>query len=129
MPTAKVTIKGLPELERALARLQTVSNDENRLRIARAGAETFAQEWKGRVPVLDGNYRDSIHVQDEATEDAEAIVGIDDIPGLPDNQQPRLYAPKLERSQASLRPAADTAGRQIAADMEKETAAVIEEVV
>jgi len=122
-----LTIKGLPEFERQLDRLASVADVPHRLRATKAGAEVLQEEWKARVPVLEGHYRDSIATVEQGPDTA---VGVGPVPGVPPNEQPTLYAAKLEfTNRPALRPAIDAAGRRIGEAMGDEVEVMIDEVV
>lgn len=112
-------LRGADELMRKLERLRRAVRDDAP-DAALAGAEALADEWRQRVPVDEGHYRDSIAAE---RDDEGAVVLVGDVPGLPADEQPRLYAPGLEfggqgrPAQPSLRPAVDAAGPKVAAAM------------
>lgn len=114
-------------MQRNLERLATVADVPHRLRASRAGAEVLQEEWKERVPVLEGHYRDSITVVEQGP---DAAVTVGPVAGVPPDEQPVLYAPKLEfTSHPALRPAIDAAGGRMGYAMESEVAEMIEEVL
>jgi len=77
---------------------------------AMAAAEPIKDAWKGLVPVLEGHYRDSLAVVWLPT-DQKAGIGTSWVPGLARDEQPVMYAKKLEfgtsgqAAQPSARPA------------------------
>lgn len=82
---------------------------------ALAAAVPYLEKWRGFVPVLDGNYRDSLTVA--WLGEKGAAVGTRWLPQLPREEQPVMYAKRLEfgdseiHAQPSARPAL-AAGRQ-----------------
>jgi hypothetical protein len=95
-------IRGGPELSRALARLSKGMRDDLLQRATQAGGEVLAVAWRDRVPVDDGNYRDAIEaVGKPGKNGATALVRLKPVMGLPNDQQPRLYAPRLEYGSAA----------------------------
>ena len=78
-----------------------------------AAGGPIRDKWKSLVPVLDGNYRDSLRVAWTGTKGA--AVGTGWVPGLPREDQPVMYAKRLEfglegiHPQPSARPAAAAA--------------------
>lgn len=124
---ASLTIKGLDQLDRNVRRLLGIAAPDGSLRAAKAGAEVLQEEWKGLVPVLEGNYRDSITIVEQG---ADAAVTVGPVPGVPANEQPILYAAKLEfTGHAAFRPALDASGARISDAMGDEVAAMIEEAI
>lgn len=77
---------------------------------AMAAGEPIAEAWRGLVPILDGNYRDSITVT-WLSRIGKAGVGTAWLSSLADNEQPVLYATRFEygdseiAAQPSARPA------------------------
>jgi HK97 gp10 family phage protein len=71
-----VEIQGLEEADRALKRL--ADNVEAAADPATtAGAELIAAEWRRRVPVDEGTYREGITVQHQRTDDgATALINV-----------------------------------------------------
>lgn len=113
----RARVKGMPELMRKLDRLERDLTDERRLtEPMQAAADVLAEEWRRRVPVDQGDYRDSIQADAQPGRDgATALVRITD----PEVAQ---YAPRLEfgdstrPAQPSFRAAVDGAsGRAQAA--------------
>jgi hypothetical protein len=123
------TLEGGPELAKALAELQELVGAKGRggsKSAAReallAGGRIIADAWADRVPVLDGNYQDAMRATDavKAAGTAKGALGSvapRRLEGVEDDQQPYLYAARLEFGDAdraaepSARPAFDaTAG-------------------
>ncbi len=114
----RATLEGGPELAAALAKLDdTVRVKASKDALLAAGG-VLAQEWQGRVPVLDANYQRSLDGAQRAARTkagASGSVAPRKVPGLPDGDQPFAYAARLEFGDAdrpaepSARPAFDTA--------------------
>lgn len=115
------TIEGGPELAAALARL----DDAVRVRAAKdavlAAGDVISQEWRSRVPVLDAHYQASLESATRAAKTragASGSVAPRKVAGLRDDEQPVLYAGRLEFGDAeraaepSARPAFDTTREQ-----------------
>jgi HK97 gp10 family phage protein len=95
--TTKAYLRGGPELMRRLQRLSDEVSERVAAQALLAGADVIADEWRARVPVKDGHYRNSITAASSpGKKGATGIVYPGDIPGLPDNEQPRRYAARLE---------------------------------
>jgi hypothetical protein len=76
----------------------------------------LADEWQGRVPVLDANYQHSLEGAERAAKTksgASGSVAPRRVSGLPDDEQPFAYAARLEfgdtdrAAEPSARPAFD----------------------
>lgn len=80
---------------------------------AMAAGEPIAKAWRDLVPILDGNYRDSISVAWLARI-GKAGVGTAWLPALPRDEQPVLYASRFEYgdSEIAARPSARPALKQ-----------------
>jgi HK97 gp10 family phage protein len=110
------SVEGGPELAAALARL----DDAVRVRAAKdavlAAGDVISQEWRSRVPVLDAHYQAAL---DKAPRAGKTKVGASGsvaprkVAGVADDEQPVLYAGRLEFGDAdraaepSARPAFD----------------------
>lgn len=106
----RVKIAGLTELQSECDKMA------KELAVAERPAEMAAGEeikevWRGLVPVDEGNYRDSLGVSWLGKQGA--AVGITWLSGLDRNEQPVLYAKRLEfgdseiQAQPSARPAVE----------------------
>lgn len=155
--TSRGYIRGSAELIAALQRLGQGTKDELLARATYKGAKVLADEWRDRVPVKDGNYREAIFARSKAGRiGATGIVSLRLVPGLAKNDQPRLYASRLEfgsaryskeqymstlhglsdglptgrarRAQPSLRPAFDSCSGQMLDSMSDEIRRLIEAV-
>ena len=77
---------------------------------ALAAAEPIKKRWEALVPVLDGNYRDSLTIT-WLKGSGKAAIGTAWLDRVPRNEQPVLYAKRLEigdseiAAQPSMRPA------------------------
>jgi HK97 gp10 family phage protein len=90
-------LQGGPQLAAALNRVAKAVSDDACAQAVLAGGEVLAEEWKRTVPVKDGHYRNSITaVSSPGNKGATGLVYPADVPGLPDNEQPRRYAARLE---------------------------------
>lgn len=121
-----MTIRGTDQLVRKLEHIRREVRGATS--IPEAGAEVLAEAWRDRVPVDEGHYRDSIEV---VMDGPTAIVRVGRVQGVPDDEQPQLYAVRLEYGdeerapQPSLRRAIFESRRQIADAMADETRDVI----
>lgn len=124
-------IRGGPELSRALGRLEQGLRDELLAEATQAGGDVLAEEWRSRVPVDDGDYRDSIYARGYAGKiGASGVVATKTVPGLAKSQQPRNYAARLEFTKhPSLRPAYDSAQARMLEAMASVLRRLIEKVV
>lgn len=105
-------IRGGPELMAALQRLAQGLKDELLTQATQAGADVLAKEWRGKVPVLDGNYRSAIEAKAKPGKiGATGLVQVGSAPGVPPDEQPRLYAARLEFGSARATKATRSAGR------------------
>lgn len=102
-------VLGVKDLQSEIAHLSKVLESlEDPAAVAMG--EVVAAKWRSLVPVLDGHYRDSIQVGQTKKGTA---VGITWLGNLPRNQQPVMYAKRLEfgysgtTAQPSARPAAE----------------------
>lgn len=106
-------LEGGPELAAKLAALDKKVRNEFAKNALREGGLVIAEEWAAQVPVLDGHYRRSLQQDDTvkvaATKNgASGSVRPTIVAGIPLNEQPILYAAKLEfTSEPSARPAFD----------------------
>jgi len=90
-------IRGGPELLAALQRLEQGLKDELLAKATQAGGDVLKEAWKRRVPVLDANYRDAIEAKAKPGKiGATGVVQIGKAGGVADDEQPRLYAARLE---------------------------------
>lgn len=90
-------IAGGAELIAALERLRAGLKDELLVQATWAGADVLKDEWKSRVPVEDGDYRDAIVASAKpGKKGATGLVQVGSAAGVPTNQQPRRYAARLE---------------------------------
>jgi HK97 gp10 family phage protein len=114
----QATLEGGPELARQLARLDDAVRVKASKDALLAAGNVLAEEWQGRVPVLDANYQHSLERAARAGKTksgASGSVGPRNVPGLPDSDQPVAYAARLEFGDAdrpaepSARPAFDVA--------------------
>lgn len=84
---------------------------------AMAAAEPILARWQQLVPVLDANYRDALAIQWLKGEGAAAI-GTRWMDSLPRNEQPLMYAKRLEigdsemAAQPSMQPALKAAQQE-----------------
>lgn len=145
-------IRGGPELLRKLQQLEKGVRDELLQRATQAGGDVLAEAWRARVPVLDGNYRDAIEAKAKpGKRGATGVVQLRKLGGVPSDEQPRLYAPRLEfgsaygskraftsgtagkarirQAQPSLRPAFDAVKGEMLDAMGDEVKRLIEEAV
>jgi len=114
----RATLEDGPALAQALARLDDavrVKASKDALFVA---GTVIAEEWQGRVPVLDDDYQRSLGGAAKAGKTkagASGSVAPRKVPGLDDGDQPFAYAARLEFGDAdrpaepSARPAFDTA--------------------
>lgn len=94
---ARFYLRNGPEFSRQLASLAQRVSDEKMAQAVLAGGEALAVEWKRIVPVDEGHYRESITaVASPGRQGATGLVFPADVPGVPDNEQPRRYAARLE---------------------------------
>ena len=149
MATTRVYFRGAAELSAALKRLGDAMSEEALAIALLAGAEVLREAWSARVPVDDGDYRDSITaLSSPGKVGATAVVFPGDVAGLSASQQPRNYAPRLEfgsaayskaalkrgtagsgrvrGAQPSMRPAYDSCVGQMVAAIEGELRHIIE---
>lgn len=95
--TTRGYIEGGPQLAAALERLGHGLRDEMLAQATLAGADVLMETWRSRVPVDDGDYRDSITaLASPGRVGATAVVFPGEVPGLDDDEQPRNYASRLE---------------------------------
>jgi hypothetical protein len=84
---------------------------------AMAAGEPIRSSWEGNVPVYEGHYRDALAVVWDR-ERRKAAVGTQWVPGLDREEQPFIYAARLEYGDASIsaqpsaRPALKAARKQ-----------------
>jgi HK97 gp10 family phage protein len=144
-------IRGGPELLAALQRLEMSIKDELLVKATQAGADVLKEAWKQRVPVLDANYRNAIEAKAKPGKvGATGVVQVGQAP-VPDDEQPRAYAARLEFgsynttaamalsgtrgsgrgrvAQPSLRPAFDSCSGQMLDAMGDEVKRLIEGAV
>jgi HK97 gp10 family phage protein len=95
--TTKAYLRGGPELMRRLQRLSDEVSERVAAQALLAGADVIADEWRALVPKFERHYEHSITAASSpGRKGATGIVYPADIPGLPDNEQPRRYAARLE---------------------------------
>lgn len=121
----KAYIEGGPALAAKLQALDKKIRNEIAKDAVTAGGRIIADEWADYVPIGEpphdphpGAYRDSLRsfdaVKVRATVNGASATIRPAVLGLPENQQPRLYAGKLEfgdgnyEAQPSARPAFDS---------------------
>jgi HK97 gp10 family phage protein len=105
-------LRGGAELVAALARIGKALSDEALSGATKAGAEVLAERWRQTVPVKDGNYRAAIEAKAKPGKiGATGLVQVGTAPGVPANEQPRLYAARLEFGSARATKATLSAGR------------------
>jgi hypothetical protein len=85
------------ELDRVTADLK-VAEDPAQM----AAAAPILEAWRSRVPIKDGNYRDSLTIANLGAKGA--AVGTRWLPELPRNEQPVLYAKRLEFGDSEIHP-------------------------
>jgi len=112
-----VKVLGLPELQaeidRTTAELRAAEDPAQM-----AAAVPILEAWRSRVPVLDGNYRDSLTIANLGVKGA--AVGTAWLGEVPREEQPVMYAKRLEfgdstmRPQPSARPALEATRQQAA---------------
>lgn len=111
--TTRVYLRGAAELSRALGRLKDGMNDDAMAQALLAPADVLKEAWAERVPVKDGNYRASITaLASRGRVGATAVVFPADVPGVPDREQPRNYAARLEFGSFGFSKAAFKRGTQ-----------------
>lgn len=107
-----VKVLGLKQLKKnadATARELMEAEDPAQM----SAATIIAEKWRSLVPVLEGNYRDAIGI--EWLGRKGAVVGPKWLGHIPRNEQPVLYARRLETgdsempAQPSARPALESA--------------------
>lgn len=109
MTTKVLGLKQLQQSADRVARELAEAEDPAQM----AAGEVIAEAWRGFVPILEGHYRDSIHVAWLGKKGA--AVGTKWLAGVPRNEQPVLYARRLETgdsempAQPSARPALEQA--------------------
>ena len=81
-----------------------------------AAGEPIRETWHGMVPVLDGNYQQSLTTVWDPK--VGAVVGTAWVPGLPRDDQPFLYSKRLEFGDATL-PAHPSARPALAASRQR----------
>jgi HK97 gp10 family phage protein len=125
----QATLEGGPELAAALTRLDEAVRVKASKDALLAAGGVLADDWQGRVPVLDANYQHSLEGAERAARTkagASGSVAPRKVPGLPDGDQPFVYAARLEFGDAdrpaepSARPAFDAASEravQVAGDV------------
>lgn len=107
-----VFLRNGPELARKLAALEKGMRDAVLAEATAAGAKVLADAWRDRVPIDEGHYRDAIeHKAKAGKRGATGLVQVGKAPGVPDDEQPRLYAARLEFGSARATKATLTAGR------------------
>lgn len=100
--SVRAYIRGGPEMARKLAAIRRDLAVQGMVQAVLAGADVLAVEWRARVPVFEGHYRNSITaVASQGKEGATGLVYPADVPGVPDNEQPRRYAARLEFGSAA----------------------------
>lgn len=110
-----VKVLGIKEMQAEVARV-TKELREAEQPAAMAAGEPIREKWRDLVPVLDGNYRDSLTVA--WTGIKGAAVGTTWLGGVDRTDQPVLYAKRLEfgdsaiPAQPSARPALAASKRQ-----------------
>jgi HK97 gp10 family phage protein len=110
--TVRGYIRGGPELMRALARLEQGVKDALLQKATLAGGKVLEEAWKERVPIKDGNYRAAITAQAKpGKRGATGLVSVKDVPGVDKEDQPKLYASRLEFGSARATHATLTSGR------------------
>lgn len=115
-------LEGGPELAKALSDIDAKVKKQYGKDALMAGGKVIADDWAGRVPVLDGNYQQALQMPDTVkatgtSKGASGSVRPVFVPGVPDDEQPIAYAARLEFAdgEPSARPAFD-ASRDRAAD-------------
>jgi len=104
---------GGPELAAKLKALDAKVAKEYGKAALKEGGLVIAEEWAARVPVLDGNYRASLQQEDTVKTTGTKTGALGSVRptivgGIPLEEQPILYAAKLEfQSEPSARPAFD----------------------
>jgi HK97 gp10 family phage protein len=107
----RVKIAGLSELQAETEKLAKELREAEQPSAMAAG-EVIREAWAGLVPVLDGNYRDSLAVVWLGKQGA--AVGISWVGGLAREDQPVMYGKRLEfgdsiiPAQPSARPAVES---------------------
>lgn len=93
----KVYFRGAEELRKALQRISQNTRDELLTEATQAAGDVLAEEWKSRVPIDDGHYRDAIVAEARpGKRGATGIVKVGNAPGVKRKDQPRRYASRLE---------------------------------
>jgi HK97 gp10 family phage protein len=112
----QATVEGGAKLARALTRLDDAVRVKASKGALLAAGGVIADDWQGRVPVLDADYRTSLEGAERAARTkfgASGSVAPRKMSGLPDDEQPFAYAARLEFGDAdraaepSARPAFD----------------------
>jgi HK97 gp10 family phage protein len=112
----QATLEGGPELAAALARLDDAVRVKASKDALLAAGGVLATEWRSRVPVLDANYQAALDKAPRAAKTrarASGSVAPRKVAGVADDEQPVLYAGRLEFGDAdraaepSARPAFD----------------------
>lgn len=88
------SVLGVRELQGEIARMNR-DLEQAEDPAAMAAAEPIKEAWKGLVPILDGNYRDALTVQ-WIEGIRKAAIGTGWLASLPPNEQPVMYAKRLE---------------------------------
>lgn len=105
-------IRGGPDMMRALDRLEDGLKDELLVQATQAAGDVLAEEWRSRVPVEDGNYREAIEAKARpGRRGATGLVKVGNAPGVPRKEQPRRYASRLEFGSARATKATLSAGQ------------------
>lgn len=111
MPREVWRLRGADDLLKALGRLEKGMRDEMLKDATQAGADVLADAWRARVPVDDGDYRNSIRARARAGK--KGATGVVDIrPGRASDggDGPRAYASRLEFGTAYASKAAFKSG-------------------
>lgn len=117
------TLEGGPELMRKLQELDEAVRVKAAKEALMAAGQIIAGAWADRVPVLDQNYRNAMEQPSavkvaKTKSGASGSIGVRTLAGIEDDQQPYLYAPRLEYGDAdraaepSARPAFDATSGQ-----------------
>lgn len=132
-------IDGGPELAAKFAALEKAVRDEKLTEVTQAGADVIAEEWRAQARSRLGtgpgiaHYPEAIEVRTRPGKNgATALIGLGDVPALPNEAQPREYAAALEfgtsksAAKPTLRPSFDASRAKALDTMGKKAWELIE---
>jgi hypothetical protein len=91
-------IVNLPQFGRQMAVLGVLLNGQVAEKAVEEGCKVFKTKWKGTAPYFEGHYQNAIFYKVEPSKATGPFgwVYVGWLPGVPFNEQPFLYAQRLE---------------------------------